>query len=113
LLLHDSIWVLPAVERLRESLRWLSVEITERGGEALVWEAQLAPPGRAQSLVQQFQSQVEGSYGEILAALTRRSPDLAALSRRYQQARSQDFFNSPLGDQVRAALLAAQEGGSE
>jgi len=109
LLLHDAAWVLPANERTREALRWLNVEITERGGEALIWEARLAPPGEDASLRQQFLAQAEAGYGEVLQALAQLDPDLPALSRRYQQVRNQDYFNSPVGEQARAALLKAQE----
>ena len=42
LLLHDSAWVLPATARTREKLQWLTTEIIERGGEAMLWEAQQA-----------------------------------------------------------------------
>ena len=45
---------------------------------------------------------------EILSGLEQSDPDLATLSRRYQQARAQDYFNSPLGQRVREALLKAR-----
>lgn len=111
-LLHDAAWVLPATPRTREQLQWLTAEIQEMEGEALLWEAQPAI-GQDQPLVQRFLDQVNALYDEILAGLAAPDPDLAALSRRYQQALAQDYFGSALGRQVRAALAAARGGDYE
>ena len=107
LLLHDAVWVLPPSPRTLEELQWLAAEIRERGGDALVWEASLCLDGHDEDLVRQFLAQVESVYTEILADVEQPDADLVALSKRYQQARLQDYFRSPLGERVRAALLAA------
>ena len=107
ILLHDSVWVLPPSPRTIEELRWLAAEIRERGGEAMLWEASLGLDGTDEELVRQFLVQVDGIYGDILGALDQSDADLVALSKRYQQARRQDYFHSPLGERVRAALLVA------
>lgn len=106
-LVHDSVWVLPATPRTSEQLQWLATEIRELGGDAWLWHASLAPGGQHESLVGQFLEQVDAVYGEILAALQRPGADLAALSKRYQQARGLDYFNSPLGARARLALLGS------
>ncbi len=110
LLLLDAAWVLPATARTREHFQWLAAEIGELGGEAILWEAQLSLAGQEEELIRQFRAQVEPPYGEILAALGQPDPDLGALSRQYQQVQARDHFQSPLGEQVRAALLAARGG---
>lgn len=107
LLLHDAVWVLPPSSRTREELQWLAAEIRERGGDAMLWEASLSSDGRNDELVGQFVAQVDAVYAEILAGLERPDADLAGLSKRYQQARLQDYFRSPLGERARQALLAA------
>jgi hypothetical protein len=107
ILLHDAVWVLPPSPRTLEELRWLSAEIRERGGDALLWEASLHLDGHDEELVRQFLAQVDGAYTEILAALEQPDADLAALSKRYQQSRLHDYFHSPLGERVREALLSA------
>ena len=107
LLLHDAVWVLPPSPRTLEELRWLAAEIRERSGEALVWEASLCLDGHDEDLVRQFLAQVDSVYSDILAELEQSDADLASLSRRYQQARVQDYFRSPLGERARAALLSA------
>jgi hypothetical protein len=109
-LVHDAVWVLPATAWTREQFQWLSVEISELGGEALLWESRLTLNGQEESLVQQFQARVESVYQEILDELEHEGVDLIALSRKYQQVRAQDYFQSPLGQRVRTRLLAARGG---
>ncbi len=109
-LLHDAIWVLPATPRTLEQFQWLAAEIVELEGEALLWEARLSQPEQEERLIQQLIAQVETGYREILAELATSQGeveiDRAALSRRYQQLKQQDYFQSKLGQQVREALLA-------
>jgi hypothetical protein len=110
LLLHDSVWVLPATARTQEHFQWLAAEIGELGGEATVWESRALQPGQANTLVEQFTAQVDATYAEILGELSGEQPDLPTLSRRYQQARAKDYFQSPLGQQLRQALLETRGG---
>jgi hypothetical protein len=110
LLLHDAAWVLPATTWTREQMQWLAVEIGELGGEALLWETQTLLHGQEDALIQQFLEKVDAIYRDILAELAREDTDLVALSRKYQHARAQDYFQSPVGQQVRDQLLAARGG---
>jgi hypothetical protein len=112
LLLHDAVWVLPATDRTREQLQWLAAEITEMEGEAILWEAKLSFASKEEKLVEQFLSQVDTIYQEILDELSREEADLEALGRRFQQVTTQDYFQSSLGVRTREALVAAR-GGSE
>jgi hypothetical protein len=105
ILIHDSAWVLPASPRTIEQLQWLVAEIAELGGEAMLWEGALCLAGQDDALTHQFGQQVDQVYVEIEHALCQPEPELAALSRRYQQASQQDFFHSQLGQRVRAKLL--------
>jgi hypothetical protein len=108
LLLHDAVWVLPATPHTREQLRWLASEVAELHGEATVWEARQALAADEDKLVARFNETVEGPYKELLAELKRKKRDLAAISRRYQQLQSHDYFNSRLGQRVRESLIAAK-----
>lgn len=112
LLLHDSLWVLPATPHTREQFQWLAAEIIEFGGEATYWEAELILGGEQADLVGQFREQVEAVYRDILAKLETPEGDLAALARDYQQAKARDYFDTELGIQVRDKLIAAREGRS-
>jgi hypothetical protein len=110
LLVHDAVWLLPRTPWTREQFQWLAVEIRELGGDALVWESQMVLPGQDETLVQQFVAAVDQGYQAILTALQQVDADLAALARQYQQVQAHDYFQSPLAEQARAALLAARGG---
>lgn len=109
LLLHDAVWVLPATAWTREQFQWLAVEISELGGEAHLWESRLLY-GQAEELVRQFQAHVDAFYRKILVDLEQEEPDLLVLSRKYQQIRAQDYFQSEMGQQVRMRLMRARGG---
>jgi hypothetical protein len=112
LLLHDSLWVLPATAHTREQFQWLAADIIEFGGEATFWEGELLVGGEQANLVGQFREQVEAVYRDILAKLEIPDSDLAALARDYQQAKTRDYFESELSDIVRDKLIDAREGRS-
>src|SRR5512138_2727019 len=104
--LHDSVWVLPLTPRTREKLQWLAGEIEQmQGGDAMLWESKQIFTGQDVDLVRQFTDQVEALYKDILVQLQRKNPDLAALSRQYQLANAQDYFQSELGAQVYETLI--------
>lgn len=109
-LLHDAVWVLPANPRTREHLEWLAAEIREMDGDAILWNASLSLADQEPALIQQFVDAANSGYQDLLAALARDDADLVEISKRYQQLKAQDYFASPLGQQVRDALLKA--GGS-
>jgi hypothetical protein len=113
LLLHDAVWLLPDTPWTREQFQWLTVEIRELGGEALVWESRMVLPGQDETLVQQFAVEVDAAYQAILTALQQADADLPALARQYQQVQARDYFQSPLNQQVRAALLDARGGDAQ
>ena len=112
-LLHDAVWVLPATAYTREQLQWLAAEINEMSGEALLWESQLLSSGQDKGIIQQFVAQTDTAYSEILAELKKSEADLGALSRRYQQVKAMDYFDSPLETIVRQALMAQGSGATE
>ena len=110
LLMHDAVWVLPSTSWTREQFQWLTVEISELGGEAHLWESRLLLNGQADALVLQFQARVDAAYQEILGEVDKNEADLVALSRKYQQVRAQDYFHSTLGIHVRERLMSARGG---
>ena len=105
--LQDALWVLPDKPNTREQLQWLVEEIEESGGEATLWESALASHKQHHALVRQFCEQADKLYAKILKELTKGKADLAALSRRYQQAEAISYFPTDLGKKVREALIAA------
>jgi hypothetical protein len=107
ILVHDAAWVLPLSPRTLEETTWLTAEIRERGGEAMLWKGTLSQDGQDEDLVRQILMQVDSVYADILTGLSEPDADLVLLSRRYQQARRRDYFHSLLGERVREALLSA------
>lgn len=105
--LQDAVWVLPLTPRTQEQFQWLASEITELQGEAVLWEADHVYATDREDLRRQFLEPVEAEYREILAALRKKDRDLAALSKRFQEAHARDYFASELGRKTRDKLLAA------
>lgn len=108
--LQDAVWVLPRTDRTHEQFQWLAAEITEQGGDAMLWEAEQIYATDMESLRQEFVKPVEDEYREILAAFKKKDRDLAALSKRFQQIQTRDFFGSALGQQARERLISFQGG---
>jgi DNA-binding transcriptional regulator PaaX len=106
LMMQDAVWVLPATSATREQFQWLATEIKELKGAATLWKSRLILGAPEEDLVRRFEAETESAYGKILVALKRPVPDVAALSRHYQQLQSLDYFQSALGKKVRTALLA-------
>src|SRR5919108_5774200 len=106
ILLHEAIWVLPDLPRTAEQIQWLAAEIEEMGGHAFYWRANSLLRAQEESIVHQFQEQVDAVYSDLLERLKRPKPDLQEISREYQQALSQDFFHSKLGRRVHEKLMA-------
>ena len=106
ILLHDAVWVLPELPRTAEQFQWLAAEIKERGGDAFYWKANAFMIEQEESIVQQFEEQVDNVYTNLLKRLEKPKADLQEIAREYQQAISQDFFQSKLGVLVREKLAA-------
>jgi len=106
ILLHESIWVLPDQPRTAEQIQWLTAEIQEMGGEAYSWRANTILGTDDESVTGQFKAQVDAIYSGLLKRLEKPGADLEEISRLYQQAVSQDFFRSQLGQQVRKKLTS-------
>jgi hypothetical protein len=110
-LLHDSIWILPAGDRTRESFEWLAQEITEQGGSALLWEASSLGSEQDTELVARFVGEADDRYRQIAAAarealrvatrarkkapLTQPVRRLRVLERALRLERRRDWFRAP------------------
>ena len=108
-LLHqDAVWVLPDTPRNYEQFQWLVAEIAEMEGEATLWSAHPALEGQDEGIIQQFASQTDQAYQELLDALRQPVADIDAVSRQYQLIKSRDYFNSVTGQIVRDSLLTTR-----
>jgi len=106
ILLQEAVWVLPDNPRTSEQIQWLAAEIQEMGGDAYYWRANTILGEQEQSLVQQFNEQVDMVYSDLLKRIEKPRADLSELSKQYQQVASQDFFKSKLGMLVREKLTS-------
>ena len=110
---QDAAWMLPATARTEEQFRWLAAEITELGGDAMVWNSDLIYAGDEQALVRQFTVPLESEYAELLKSTKRKDANLAELSRRFQELQVRDYFHLELGQKVRQALVTLRGGKSK
>lgn len=108
--LQDAVWVLPATSRTQEQFQWLAAEIGELKGEATCWLAEVLTADQDGALIRRFEAAVDDTYREILAALEKKGRDANALAKRYQDARTRDYFDSKLGRAVREELLGRKRG---
>jgi len=90
-LLHESLWLLPADASTREALEWMAEEIEEQGGTAYVWDLMSLSQVQDQDIVGRFRADANARYAAILAsvrALQRlRGGARRALSTKHKQAR--------------------------
>ena len=122
--LHDSLWVLPADAKTREDFDWLAEEIEERSGSVLLWDAQSLPSGQDAELIRRFQADAEARYATIRDAaaqltklgrrhrLTARSLEqalqrLRVLERAFRLERRRDYFSAPGQREAREIIEAA------
>jgi hypothetical protein len=108
ILLHDSVWILPANARTQEQLQWLAAEIIELMGEATLAHADLVSGEQGGEIAQRFEDKAAELYQQVLTGLKTKGRDLMALGRQFQHAQALDFFHSELADRARKALLAAK-----
>jgi adenylate kinase family enzyme len=106
ILLHEAVWVLPDLPRTAEQVQWLAAEIQEMGGNAYYWRANIILSEQDESIIQQFNEQVDKVYSDLLKRIEKSRADLQEISGQYQQAAAQDFFHSKLGLLVREKLTS-------
>lgn len=106
ILLHDAVWVLPENARTTEQIQWLTAEIQERGGSAYYWRANAILGEQDQSMIEQFNEQVDTVYSDLSKRMEKPRADLQEISQKYQETASKDFFHSRLGVLVREKLTS-------
>ncbi len=123
-LLHDTLWLLPADARTREAFEWLAEEIEELGGTALTFELQSFAPAQDAAIIATFRDEADARYAAIgesaegLGRLARRRRlrataiqqarrQLAGLERALRFERRRDYFRAPARAATEAAIRAA------
>jgi hypothetical protein len=117
--LGDGLVALPADPRTREQLEWVAEEVTEHGGEAMLWLGRPLDAGAASVVADRMTAAVAADYDAVAAeAAAVRTADAAArrravarLRRELHRIRDRDFFSCPQGEAARRAVeyLAAAD----
>lgn len=107
--IFDAVWVLPDNPRTHEQFQWLAAEIQEMGGEAMFWKAQAELAGQEETLIDQFQTQVEKIFRALLQRMDQNQIEPIAAAEEYQQICQRDYFQSQVGLVLRERLLAPRE----
>jgi hypothetical protein len=110
--LLDGLAALPLDARSREQLEWLADEITEAGGEATIWIAQLASLAQERELAARMAEAVAADYQALLAQAeaAREEPPgsrrrtLGRLRRELRRIRARDHFPPPERELAQRAL---------
>jgi DNA-binding transcriptional regulator PaaX len=113
ILLQDAVWILPKNPWTLEQFEWLVVEIKEMDGEASLWESKVILGQDSEILKQKFIKLVDEDYHKLLDEMNQQDADLVSLTKRYQQIKMKDYFESRLGDQIKESLIKARAKRSE
>jgi len=107
--IFDAVWVLPDNPRTHEQFQWLAAEIQDMGGEAMFWKAQAELAGQEETLIEQFQTQVEKTYQALLERMDQNQIEPIAAAQEYQQIRQKDYFHAEAGLVLHERLLVSRE----
>jgi hypothetical protein len=101
--LGDGLVALPADARTREALEWIAEEVTDHGGEAMVWHGQPADSADRTALIDRMTAAVAADYDAVTAEATAigdadpatRRRVAARLRRELHRINARDFFPPP------------------
>ena len=110
--LLDGLAALPLDARTREQLEWLADEVSEAGGEATIWVAELASLAQERELAARMAEAVAADYQALLAQAEaareespgRRRRTLGRLRRELRRIRARDYFPPPERELAQRAL---------
>ena len=117
--LGDGLVALPADPRTREQLEWIAEEVTDHGGEAVLWLGRPLDTTAASLVVSRMTAAVAAEYDAVAAGATAletadavaRRRAVARLRRELHRIQGRDFFTCPEGEAARRAVehLAAAD----
>jgi len=110
--LGDGLVGLPADSRTREQLEWIAEEVTDNGGEAIVWLGRPTDGAAEETIIARMTAAVAAEYDSVAAeAASMRTFDpatrtriAARLRRELHRIRARDYFQTPSHDRARAAV---------
>ena len=117
--LGDGLVALPADPHTREQLEWIAEEVTENGGEAVLWLGRPLEASAASAMAGRMRAAVAAEYDAVAAeADAARTADpvvrrraVARLRRELHRIQGRDFFTCPQREAARRAVeqLAAAD----
>ena len=110
--LGDGLVALPADARAREQLEWVAEEVTDHGGDAVVWLGRPAGAAAEGAIIARMTAAIAAEYDAVAAEATSmrladpavRVRGVARLRRELHRIRARDYFQAPGGDQARSAV---------
>jgi hypothetical protein len=110
--LGDGLVALPADARTREQLEWIAEEVTDNGGDAMLWTGRPLEAGSATAVTSRMTAAVAAEYDAVTAeAEAARTADPAArrrivvrLRRELHRIQGRDFFACPSRDTAQRAV---------
>jgi hypothetical protein len=116
--LGDGLVALPADARTREQLDWIAEEVTDHGGEAIVWLGRPVDEQAERAIIERMTASVAAEYEAVAAEAasigdadaSTRTRTAARLRRELQRIRARDYFQTASRHQARRAVeeLAAR-----
>ena len=112
--LGDGLVALPADPRTREQLEWVAEEVTDHGGEAILWLGRPLGASAISDVISRMTAAIATEYDAVAAeaeamhtadAVARRRA-VARLRRELHRIRGRDFFTCPQGEAARRAVEA-------
>ena len=101
--LGDGLVALPADPRTREQLEWVAEEVTDHGGEAILWLGRPLGASAISDVISRMTAAIATEYDAVVAeaeamhaadAVARRRA-VARLRRELHRIRGRDFFTCP------------------
>ena len=97
--LSEGMYALPFTEKVTEQFEWLSAEVLDMGGTAVMWKSECLSEKQERSLIERFQDRAAKDYERIQEQLSQR-PEvdqemwLDSIIRQYADIRYHDYFNT-------------------
>jgi hypothetical protein len=106
----DGLVALPADAKSRERLEWIADEVTEAGGEAMLWVSRLTSASQERALVQRMADVIAAEYRGLAAAADAaaagpvKDQTVARLRRELRRISQRDYFPPAEREQARRAV---------
>lgn len=110
--LGDGLVALPADARTREQLEWIAEDVTDHGGEAIVWLGRPADAGAEDAIIDRMRAAIAAEYDAVAAEAasisdsdaSARARAAARLRRELHRIQARDYFPTSSHDNARSAV---------